>query len=127
MFSGFEGTREDDIPRQDGVLNLMTIRSRDQYNTTIYGLGDRYRGVFGRRDVLLMNPSDLAAAGLEHGDLVDVRLRPRVVPCALGGSPPSNTTPPRVPWRPTSRRPMSSWRLTTSTRIVGHPRASRCL
>jgi len=29
MFSGFEGTREDDIPRQDGVINLMTIRSRD--------------------------------------------------------------------------------------------------
>ena len=72
MFSVFEGTREDDVPGQDGILNLMTIRSHDQYNTTIYGLVDRYRGVFGRRDVLFMNPSDLAAAGLEHGDLADV-------------------------------------------------------
>jgi anaerobic selenocysteine-containing dehydrogenase len=54
------------------ILVLMTIRSHDQYNTTIYGLDDRYRGVFGRRDILFMNESDLTARGLRHGDTVAV-------------------------------------------------------
>jgi len=58
------------------VLNLMTIRSHDQYNTTIYGMDDRYRGVFGRRDVLFVNREDLAARGLAHGDTVDVETVP---------------------------------------------------
>ncbi len=71
-FSCFRGSGED--PQPDGVeaLKLTTIRSHDQYNTTIYGLDDRYRGIFGRRDVLFMNEADLAALGIEHGDLVDV-------------------------------------------------------
>src|SRR3546814_6478328 len=51
-----------------GALLLTTIRSHDQYNTTIYGLNDRYRGVTGRRDVLLANAEDLKALGLKHGD-----------------------------------------------------------
>ena len=51
---------------------LTTIRSHDQYNTTIYGLNDRYRGVSGRRDVIFMHPNDLAARGLMHGDRIDV-------------------------------------------------------
>jgi molybdopterin-dependent oxidoreductase alpha subunit len=55
-----------------GTLMLATIRSHDQYNTTIYALGDRYRGVFGRRDVVFMNDQDLDDGGLEHGDKVDV-------------------------------------------------------
>ena len=63
---------EDPRHREPGVLTLMTLRSHDQYNTTIYGLDDRYRGVFGRRDILFMNEADLAARGLEHGDRVDV-------------------------------------------------------
>jgi anaerobic selenocysteine-containing dehydrogenase len=54
------------------VLKLTTIRSHDQYNTTIYGLNDRYRGVFGRRDVLFMNEADLSGLGLAHGDLVQI-------------------------------------------------------
>lgn len=72
QFLVFKGLGED--PQPDGVeaLKLTTIRSHDQYNTTIYGLDDRYRGIFGRRDVLFMNEDDLAALGLEHGDLVDV-------------------------------------------------------
>ena len=53
-------------------FRLTTIRSHDQYNTTIYGLDDRYRGVFGRRDVVFMNSADLAAQQLEHGDIVDI-------------------------------------------------------
>jgi len=71
-FIPFQGLAEDsEIPGAD-VLTLTTIRSHDQYNTTIYGLDDRYRGVFGRRDVLFVNEADLAARKLEHGDLVDV-------------------------------------------------------
>jgi molybdopterin-dependent oxidoreductase alpha subunit len=54
------------------ALRLTTIRSHDQYNTTIYGFDDRYRGVFGRRDVLFMNEHDLALCGIGHGDRVDV-------------------------------------------------------
>lgn len=56
----------------DGALVLTTIRSHDQYNTTIYGNNDRYRGITGRRDVVFVNADDLAEAGLAHGDLVDV-------------------------------------------------------
>jgi molybdopterin-dependent oxidoreductase alpha subunit len=51
---------------------LTTLRSHDQYNTTIYSLGDRYRGVFGRRDVLFMNEDDMRDCRIEHGDLVDI-------------------------------------------------------
>ena len=54
------------------ALMLTTIRSHDQYNTTVYGLDDRYRGVFGRRDVVFMNKADLADRGLRDGDLVDL-------------------------------------------------------
>ncbi|WP_395666699.1 FdhF/YdeP family oxidoreductase [Methylocella sp.] len=54
------------------TLLLATIRSHDQYNTTIYSLDDRYRGVTGRRDVVFVNADDLAERGLAHGDLVDL-------------------------------------------------------
>jgi molybdopterin-dependent oxidoreductase alpha subunit len=70
-FIPFAGLIED-VESAADVLTLTTIRSHDQYNTTIYGLDDRYRGVFGRRDVLFINEADLAARNLEHGDLIDV-------------------------------------------------------
>jgi molybdopterin-dependent oxidoreductase alpha subunit len=54
------------------VLLLTTVRSHDQYNTTIYGQDDRYRGVFGRRDVLFAHPQDLADRGLREGDRIDI-------------------------------------------------------
>ena len=54
------------------VLLLTTLRSHDQYNTTIYGQDDRYRGVFGRRDIVFVSPEDLAAQGLASGDQVDI-------------------------------------------------------
>jgi len=54
------------------ALTLATIRSHDQYNTTIYGMNDRYRGITGRRDVVFVNERDLASRGLKHGDLVDI-------------------------------------------------------
>jgi molybdopterin-dependent oxidoreductase alpha subunit len=69
----FSGLAEDPAVAGADVLKLTTIRSHDQYNTTIYGLDDRYRGVFGRRDVLFMNEADLAARQLEHGDVVDIQ------------------------------------------------------
>jgi anaerobic selenocysteine-containing dehydrogenase len=65
------GLDEDPAP-EEGDLMLTTIRSHDQYNTTIYGLNDRYRGVTGRRDVIFMHAKDLAARGLRHGDRIDV-------------------------------------------------------
>ncbi len=71
-FKLFSGLNEDISLSDPGILKLATIRSHDQYNTTIYGLDDRYRGVFGRRDVLFMNDRDLKAKGLEHGDLVEI-------------------------------------------------------
>ncbi|SIT17457.1 FdhF/YdeP family oxidoreductase [Achromobacter sp. MFA1 R4] len=71
-FIPFAGLREDPDIVEGNILRLTTLRSHDQYNTTIYGLDDRYRGVFGRRDVLFMNASDLARHGIAHGDEVDI-------------------------------------------------------
>ncbi|MGF1557676.1 MAG: FdhF/YdeP family oxidoreductase [Flavobacteriaceae bacterium] len=51
---------------------LMTIRSHDQFNTTIYGLDDRYRGVYNERRVLFMNPHDMKTAGFEKCDVVNI-------------------------------------------------------
>ncbi|MBE0151326.1 FdhF/YdeP family oxidoreductase [Serratia sp. PL7] len=51
---------------------LQTLRSHDQYNTTIYGLDDRYRGVYGQREVLFIHPEDLADLGLQDGELVEI-------------------------------------------------------
>lgn len=53
-------------------LRLMTVRSHDQYNTTVYALNDRYRGVAGTREVIFAHPDDVAALGLREGDRVDV-------------------------------------------------------
>ncbi|MET7638948.1 FdhF/YdeP family oxidoreductase [Streptomyces sp. NPDC005438] len=55
------------VPR--GRLLLQTLRSHDQYNTTIYGLDDRYRGVRGGRRVVLVHPEDARELGLEDGEL----------------------------------------------------------
>ena len=55
-----------------GHLVLQTMRSHDQYNTTFYGLDDRYRGIKGGRRVILIHPDDLAEAGFADRDLVDV-------------------------------------------------------
>uniref|UniRef100_UPI00374D93E8 molybdopterin dinucleotide binding domain-containing protein n=1 Tax=Undibacterium sp. TaxID=1914977 RepID=UPI00374D93E8 len=54
------------------VFNLSTTRSHDQYNTTIYGMNDRYRGVFGERRVLFINKEDIAQLGMQAGSWVDM-------------------------------------------------------
>ncbi|KQQ52547.1 FdhF/YdeP family oxidoreductase [Plantibacter sp. Leaf314] len=55
-----------------GRLLLQTLRSHDQFNTTIYSLNDRYRGIKQGRNVVFVNPDDLAELGLEDGQTVDV-------------------------------------------------------
>jgi molybdopterin-dependent oxidoreductase alpha subunit len=60
------------VPVPEGRLVLQTLRSHDQYNTTIYGLDDRYRGVKGGRRVIFVNPADIERFGLKDGDRVDL-------------------------------------------------------
>lgn len=55
-----------------GRLLLQTLRSHDQYNTTIYGLDDRYRGIKGERRVIFVNPKDLTQLGFADGEVVDI-------------------------------------------------------
>ncbi len=55
-----------------GRYVLQTFRSHDQYNTTIYGMDDRYRGVYGERQVVFMNADDMADIGVEAGDRADI-------------------------------------------------------
>ncbi len=60
------------VPVPPGRLILQTLRSHDQYNTTIYGLDDRYRGVKGGRRVIFVNPTDVTALGFTDGMRVDL-------------------------------------------------------
>ena len=55
-----------------GQLRLMTIRSHDQFNTTVYDMNDRYRGVFNERMIIFMNAEDLTERGLKAGDMLDL-------------------------------------------------------
>ena len=69
------GLAEDDplpVPPDARVFTLTTVRSHDQYNTTIYGLQDRYRGVHGERRVVFAHADDIAALGFEAGERVDI-------------------------------------------------------
>jgi anaerobic selenocysteine-containing dehydrogenase len=73
--SGRAELREVALPHIEvapGRLLLMTLRSHDQYNTTIYGDDDRYRGVYGDRRVVFVHPDDLGALGLAAGVKVDL-------------------------------------------------------
>ena len=55
-----------------GRLLLQTLRSHDQFNTTIYGLDDRYRGIYGGRRVVFVHPDDITALGLAADQYVDL-------------------------------------------------------
>ncbi|MGI8996002.1 MAG: molybdopterin dinucleotide binding domain-containing protein, partial [Pyrinomonadaceae bacterium] len=57
---------------QPGQFLMMTIRSHDQFNTTIYGLDDRYRGIYNERRVVFLNPADVKEAGLRERQVVDL-------------------------------------------------------
>jgi molybdopterin-dependent oxidoreductase alpha subunit len=75
-FLTYFGLDEDPRVADREALTLTTIRSHDQYNTTIYGMNDRYRGITGRRDVVFVNERDLSSRGLKQGDLVDLSVVP---------------------------------------------------
>ncbi|WP_368517290.1 FdhF/YdeP family oxidoreductase [Rhizobium sp.] len=72
------GLEEDERMNGQDSLVMTTIRSHGQYNTTVYNLDDRYRGVFGRRDVVFMNKRDMEARGISHGDHIDVAAIERI-------------------------------------------------
>jgi len=61
-----------DLSLAEGNFVMITVRSHDQYNTTIYGLDDRYRGIYNERRVVLMNEEDMKEAGLKYRDVVDL-------------------------------------------------------
>ena len=60
------------VPLGEDELAMMTIRTHDQFNTTIYGLDDRYRGIYNERRVILMNRADISRLGLVAQDVVDL-------------------------------------------------------
>lgn len=57
---------------KEGDFMMMTIRSHDQFNTTIYGLDDRYRGVFNERRIVFMNPKDIQLNGFKEKEIVAI-------------------------------------------------------
>ena len=70
--ANFTVSQVEEIPLQSHEYLMMTIRTHDQFNTTIYGLNDRYRGIYNERRVVLMNKEDRIEAGLLPNDIVDI-------------------------------------------------------
>ena len=62
-----------DVTVDDGQYVMMTLRSHDQYNTTIYGLDDRYRGIKGNRRILMMNPVDMLDRNWKTRQKIDIK------------------------------------------------------
>ncbi|HTJ26045.1 MAG TPA: FdhF/YdeP family oxidoreductase [Candidatus Limnocylindria bacterium] len=60
---------------REGELVMMTMRTHDQFNTVVYGLDDRYRGIYGGRRIIFLNGEDVAERGLQDGQLVDITSR----------------------------------------------------
>lgn len=74
--ANFVVSRQRAVDRQnqpDDALVLATLRSHDQYNTTIYGMNDRYRGITGRRDVAFLSQAEAEARGLVEGDVINIQ------------------------------------------------------
>jgi formate dehydrogenase major subunit len=72
QFIVFDSVAEEAPSADATLLRLATIRSHDQYNTTIYSLNDRYRGVFGGRKVVFMNEADMSQRGIAAGAPVEI-------------------------------------------------------
>ena len=70
--ANFSINKPSEIKLENNQFMMMTIRTHDQYNTTIYGLNDRYRGVLNERRVVFMNVDDMKILGLQKLDLVDL-------------------------------------------------------
>ncbi|HEX3159358.1 MAG TPA: FdhF/YdeP family oxidoreductase [Gemmatimonadaceae bacterium] len=60
------------VPLAPGQLLMMSMRSHDQFNTTVYGLDDRYRGIYNERRVVMMHEADIRELGLASGQVVDL-------------------------------------------------------
>ena len=60
------------LPMEEGDLMMMTIRSHDQFNTTIYGLNDRYRGIYNERRIIFMNQKDMNEKNISEKEVVDI-------------------------------------------------------
>ncbi|HEY6734326.1 MAG TPA: FdhF/YdeP family oxidoreductase, partial [Roseiarcus sp.] len=136
-FLVFDGLGEDQEAADPGVLWLTTVRSHDQYNTTIYSLSDRYRGVFGQRDVLFINPREMEKRGLRADDRVDLVTHStddiervvrgfKVVPyafpdgCCAAYYPETNPLVPLYSYDPLSFTPSSKAIQIRLTRSQGH-------
>jgi molybdopterin-dependent oxidoreductase alpha subunit len=68
----FYSSQIEKIELNEDELLMTTIRSHDQFNTTVYDTNDRYRGISGSRRVILMNEADIAGRGLKQGEVVDI-------------------------------------------------------
>lgn len=116
------------LPKQEiphGAFAMMTIRSHDQFNTTIYGLNDRYRGIQHERRIVLMNKADMKALGLKEKQAVDLiseysgvqRKAPHFlvvgynIPqrCVATYFPEANVLVPVEAFDPESKTPASKW------------------
>jgi anaerobic selenocysteine-containing dehydrogenase len=72
QFLIFRGVAEDPPVPHPEMLRLASLRSHDQYNTTIYSMSDRYRGVYNTRTVIFMNKDDMAARGIVPQAVVEI-------------------------------------------------------
>ena len=70
--ANFSSNKPSAIPLENHQFLMMTIRTHDQYNTTIYGLNDRYRGVLNERRIIFMNAEDMEQHGLQKLDKVNL-------------------------------------------------------
>ena len=70
--ANFTVNKISDVELAKGEYLMTTVRSHDQFNTTIYGLDDRYRGIYNGRRIVMMHPDDMTAANLKEGDFVDL-------------------------------------------------------
>ncbi len=73
--ANFSAAPLDAFRAAEGRFLLQTLRSHDQFNTTVYGLDDRYRGISGMRDIVFLNAEDLAALGVKPGGRIDITSR----------------------------------------------------
>jgi molybdopterin-dependent oxidoreductase alpha subunit len=119
---------------EPGQLVMMTVRTHDQFNTTVYGLADRYRGIANGRRVVFLNAEDLRERGLKGGDVVDLvshfrgetRTAPRFVAveydiprgCAATYFPEANVLVPLDSVAETSNTPTSKYVVITVRRSV---------
>ena len=110
-----------DLSLPDGAFRMMTMRTHDQYNTTVYGNDDRYRGIKGGRRIVFMNEEDMREADLLAGALVDIRNDFGGKYALLPDSRWSRTPSHAAASVRTFPRPTCSFRSSASPRAASHP------